>query len=89
MYAELKSRVNEQVADESERMSRKKLTQLSILFDEPYHFSMEPGFLLSMQQNAEAEQQEAEQGGGFVAPSARKPPDTSGDHMTETQRISQ
>ena len=39
MYAELKTRVDEGVANTKERIPRDKLVQLSVLFDEPYHFN--------------------------------------------------
>lgn len=90
MYEDLKGRVTDHVINSKERLPRSKLQQLSVLFDEPYHFSMEPGFMLAMQQAAAAPAQDAAQGSqGFIAPSARKAPDTAAQMMTNTQRLSQ
>lgn len=89
MYADLKERVTNHVVEARDRIPRSKLVQLSILFDEPYHFSMEPGFVATMQRVAgPAESPEARKQ-SFIAPSARQAPDSASQMQTNTQRLSQ
>lgn len=89
MYASLKDRVTDQIAESKEVVPRSQLVQLSILFDEPYHYSMEPGFMASMQRLGASDAADESRKQSFIAPSARKAPDTASEMMTTTQRLSQ
>lgn len=91
LYSELKLAVDEQITEADGRLPRSQLQQLSLLFNEPYHFSATPEFIRAAQASYAPPPDGQGQGNASAptAPSARQPMELARKQMTRTQSLAE